>query len=103
MEDSHGLAPSNGNNGTVLNAPNSYEFTFLKLVHILKLKTSNSLKQLEDLWDSLDPVESESDNSLSKPSRVTPTLSSSSSPTYYNDNSSDSNVSESSNFAVIKY
>ena len=39
-------------------APNSYELAVKRLVQILKSKTSDNLKQLEDLWDSVNYAKS---------------------------------------------
>jgi hypothetical protein len=80
---------------------NTYDSALKQLVNILKSKANDNLKQLEDLWDSINcaaQITKIEDNVTNKPSqglRTSPTPSSSSrSPiTSMSDNSNDSNSS----------
>ena len=89
------------NNGAVANA---YEATIKQLVFILKSKTSDNLKQLEELWDSINSKPLANNSGLAKlaKNRVSPTpRSSSQSPiTSISENSNDSTSSTGS--GVIK-
>ena len=79
---------------------NSYESTLKRLIQILKTKTTDNVKQLEDLWDSI------SVNQLNgiKNTRISPTISSSSqSPIHLSDSSNDSTNSISNNVIIIKF
>lgn len=82
------------NNGAVANA---YEATIKQLVFILKSKTSDNLKQLEELWDSINSKPLANNSGLAKlaKNRVSPTpRSSSQSPiTSISENSNDSTSS----------
>lgn len=77
----------------------TYDSTLKKLLQILKSKTSDNLKQLEDLWDSID---TNTIQPLSAPppvkniNRTSPARSSSSqSPIHLSDSSNDSTNSSS--------
>lgn len=79
---------------------NSYESTLKRLIQILKTKTTDNVKQLEDLWDSI------SVNQLNgiKNTRISPTISSSSqSSIHLSDSSNDSTNSISNNVIIIKF
>lgn len=79
---------------------NTYESTLKKLIQILKSKTSDNVKQLEDLWDSVSNGSLQPANALSQSklnSRTSPTISSSSqSPIHLSDSSNDSTNSNGS-------
>lgn len=82
----------------------SYDSTLKKLLHIIKSKTSDNIKQLEDLWESINTnniqqiniVPINNNNKIS--SRISPARSSSSqSPVHLSESSNDSTNSNSSN------
>ena len=101
MKESHSLVYANGNNGTLLNAASSYENVFIKLVQILKVRTSSSLKQLEELWDSLETSNIDSDPGTSNSSKASNKSSVNNSlSVQLNESSSESNNSDSSNSMV---
>ncbi len=77
----------------------TYDSTLKKLLKILKSTTSDNLKQLEDLWDSIDtctiqPLNTPSAKNINN--HMSPTMSSSShSPLHLSDSSNDSTNSNS--------
>lgn len=84
--------------------PSQYDSALKQLMKILKTKSSDNLKQLEDLWDSINysslaPPVSSKQSSKSSIVRTSPTPSSSSQSaiTSMSDNSNDSTSSTSSN------
>lgn len=94
------------NNGAAAAPANAYEATLKQLVNILKSKTSDNLKQLEDLWDSINAKTLVNNAGLAKlaKSRVSPTpRSSSQSPiTSISENSNDSTSSTGSGVNKLK-
>lgn len=85
----------------------SYDSTLKKLLHIIKSKTSDNIKQLEDLWESINTnniqqiniVPINNNNKIS--SRISPARSSSSqSPVHLSESSNDSTNSNSSNVSI---
>ena len=76
----------------------TYDSTLKKLLQILKSKTSDNLKQLEDLWDSIDTctIQPLSAPPVKNNNYMSPTRSSSShSPIHLSDSSNDSTNSSS--------
>jgi hypothetical protein len=93
----------------------SYDSTLKKLMNIIKSKTSDNIKQLEDLWESINtnniqpinivPINSNSNNNKNS-SRTSPARSSSSqSPVHLSESSNDStnSNSNSSNVSIFLY
>ncbi len=79
----------------------TYDSALKQLVNILKSKSADNLKQLEDLWDSInyavDSTPSTTKSSKGTRASPTPSTSSQSPITSMSDNSNDSTSSTSSN------
>lgn len=94
-----GFNPTSTNFGKETNMVNTYDSALKQLVQILKNKASDNLKQLEDLWDSINstkvPIPATTDN---EKIRISPTLCASS----LNSSSDNSNDSTSSSNSSVK-